>query len=70
MDQVTVLLPGGFKPPHVGHLGLANKFAAILSQRAQLEKLVDQVNAYIDQANTPETITIATNLRNNPNLLC
>lgn len=28
MDQVTVLLPGGFKPPHVGHLGLANKFAS------------------------------------------
>ena len=46
-------------------LGLANKFAAVLSQRAQLEKLVDQVNAYIDQANTPETIIIATNLRNN-----
>ena len=46
-------------------LQLANKFAAVLSQRAQLEKLVDQVNAYIDQANTPETIAIATNLRNN-----
>jgi hypothetical protein len=46
-------------------LQLANKFAAVLSQRAQLEKLVDQVNAYIEQANTPETIAIATNLRNN-----
>jgi hypothetical protein len=46
-------------------LQLANKFAAVLSQRAQLEKLVDQVNAYIEQANTPETIVIATNLRNN-----
>jgi len=46
-------------------LQLANKFAAVLSQRAQLEKLVDQVNAYIEQANTPETIIIATNLRNN-----
>ena len=46
-------------------LQLANKFAAVLSQRSQLEKLVDQVNAYIEQANTPETITIATNLRNN-----
>ena len=46
-------------------LQLTNKFAAVLSQRAQLEKLVDQVNAYIDQANTPETIAIATNLRNN-----
>jgi hypothetical protein len=46
-------------------LQLANKFASVLSQRSQLEKLVDQVNAYIEQANTPETIVIATNLRNN-----
>jgi hypothetical protein len=46
-------------------LQLANKFAAVLSQRAQLEKLVDQINLYIEQANTPETIIIATNLRNN-----
>lgn len=28
MNLVTVLLPGGFKPPHAGHLGLANKFAS------------------------------------------
>lgn len=28
MNQVVVLLPGGFKPPHIGHLGLANKFAS------------------------------------------
>jgi len=28
MNQVVVLLPGGFKPPHAGHLGLANKFAS------------------------------------------
>lgn len=46
-------------------LQLANKFASVLSQRAKLEALVDQVNAYIVQANTPETIAIATNLRNN-----
>ena len=46
-------------------LQLANQFASILSQRAKLEELVDQVNAYIEQANTPETIAIATNLRNN-----
>jgi hypothetical protein len=46
-------------------LQLATKFASILSQRSQLEKLVDQVNVYIEQANTPETIIIATNLRNN-----
>jgi hypothetical protein len=46
-------------------LQLTNKFASVLSQRAKLEQLVDQVNAYIDQANTPDTIQIATNLRNN-----
>jgi hypothetical protein len=46
-------------------LQLANQFASVLSQRAKLEELVDQVNAYIDQANTPETTAIATNLRNN-----
>lgn len=27
MKKITVLLPGGFKPPHMGHLKLANKFA-------------------------------------------
>ena len=46
-------------------LQLANKFAAVLSQRAKLEELVDQINVYIEQADTPETIAIATNLRNN-----
>jgi hypothetical protein len=46
-------------------LQLSNQFASVLSQRAKLEELVDQVNLYIEQANTPETIAIATNLRNN-----
>lgn len=46
-------------------LQLAGKLASILSQRAQLEKLVDQVNLYIENASTPEEIQIATNLRNN-----
>ena len=46
-------------------LQLAKQFASVLSQRAKLEELVDQVNAYIEQANTPETIAVATNLRNN-----
>lgn len=46
-------------------LQLVNQFASVLSQRAKLEELVDQVNIYIEQANTPETIAIATNLRNN-----
>ena len=46
-------------------LQIAGRLASILSQRGKLEVLVDQVNAYIEQANTPETIAIATNLRNN-----
>lgn len=46
-------------------LQIANKLASILSQRGQLEKLVDQVNIYIELASTPEEIQIATNLRNN-----
>ena len=51
-------------PPIIA-LQLANQFASVLSQRAKLEELVDQVNVYIEQANTPETIAVATNLRNN-----
>lgn len=46
-------------------LQISNQLSAIISQRSKLEELVDQVNAYIDTANTPETTTIATNLRNN-----
>jgi hypothetical protein len=46
-------------------LQVANQLSSIISQRSKLEELVDQVNAYIDTANTPETTTIATNLRNN-----
>ncbi len=46
-------------------LQLVNKFASIISQRQQLELLVDQVNAYIDIAQTPDQIAIATNLKNN-----
>jgi hypothetical protein len=50
--------------PIIG-LQIANQLSNIISQRAKLEELVDQVNAYIDTANTPETTNIATNLRNN-----
>jgi hypothetical protein len=46
-------------------LQLANRFARIISQRQELEILVNQVNLYIDIAQTPDQITIATNLRNN-----
>jgi hypothetical protein len=35
-NKVTVLLPGGFKPPHMGHVGLANKFAS----RGDVEKVL------------------------------
>jgi len=50
--------------PIIG-LQIANQLSSIISQRAKLEELVDQVNAYIDTADTPETTNIATNLRNN-----
>jgi hypothetical protein len=50
--------------PIIG-LQIANQLFSIISQRAKLEELVDQVNTYIDTANTPETTNIATNLRNN-----
>ena len=46
-------------------LQLSNQLLEVISQRGKLETLVDQVNAYIEQANTAETIAIATNLRNN-----
>ena len=46
-------------------LQISNRLSSIISQRAKLEELVDQVNTYIDQANNPETINIATNLRSN-----
>jgi hypothetical protein len=46
-------------------LQIANQLSSIISQRTKLEELVDQVNAYIDTAATPETTNIATNLRNN-----
>jgi len=46
-------------------LQLANKFSSITSQRQKLEILVDQVNSYIDSVQTPDQVTIATNLRNN-----
>jgi hypothetical protein len=46
-------------------LSIAGKLATIVSQRTELEDLVDKTNIIIDQANTPETITVAINLRNN-----
>jgi hypothetical protein len=46
-------------------LQLTNQLIAVISQREKLEVLVNQVNDYITSANTPETIQIAINLRNN-----
>jgi len=46
-------------------LQLTNQLIAVISQREKLEILVNQVNDYIISANTPETIQIAINLRNN-----
>ena len=46
-------------------LQLTNQLIAVISQREKLEVLVNQVNNYIISANTPETIQIAINLRNN-----
>ena len=46
-------------------LQLTNQLIAVISQRKKLEVLVNQVNDYIISANTPETIQIAINLRNN-----
>ena len=50
--------------PIIG-LQIANQLSAIIFRRSKLEELVAQVKAYIDTTNTPETTTIATNLRNN-----
>ena len=38
-EGVTVLLPGGFKPPHGGHLDLATRYAAV-PQVAQVKILI------------------------------
>jgi len=46
-------------------LQLTNQLITVISQRKKLEILVNQVNDYITSANTPETIQIAINLRNN-----
>jgi hypothetical protein len=45
-------------------LQLVNQFSFIISQRKELEKLVEITNVYITKATTPETISIAINLKN------
>ena len=47
-------------------LQLSNSFSLLIFQRKKLEELVDQVNFYIDtKVKDENTVTIATNLRNN-----
>jgi hypothetical protein len=63
MDQVTVLLPGGFKPPHVGHLGLANKFAS----RGDVKKVIVMVGpTERDGINRQQSLAIWNLLTKNP----
>lgn len=65
MDKVTVLLPGGFKPPHVGHLGLANKFAS----RPNVGKVIVMVGpTERDGINRQQSLAIWNLLSNNPKI--
>jgi hypothetical protein len=50
-------------------LQLVNQFSYIISQRKELEKLVEITNIYIIRATTPETIPIAVNLKNSATTL-
>ena len=65
-DEIKKVLKNAKKTlaPIIG-LAIAAKLATIVSQRTELEDLVDKTNIIIDQANTPETIAISINLRNN-----
>lgn len=65
MSKVTVLLPGGFKPPHMGHLGLANKFAS----RSDVEKVIVMVGpSERDGINRQQSIAIWNLLPTNPKI--
>ena len=65
MDQVTVLLPGGFKPPHVGHLGLANKFAS----RPDVSRVIVMVGpTERDGINRQQSVAIWNLLPKNPKI--
>jgi hypothetical protein len=62
-NKVTVLLPGGFKPPHAGHLGLVNKFAA----RSDVETVIVMVGpSERDGVNRQQSIAIWNLLPTNP----
>jgi len=65
MNKVTVLLPGGFKPPHAGHLGLANKFAS----RADVGKVIVMVGpSERDGINRQQSVAIWNLLPTNPKI--
>lgn len=62
-NKVTVLLPGGFKPPHAGHLGLANKFAS----RSDVGKVIVMVGpSERDGVNRQQSVAIWNLLPTNP----
>lgn len=55
MEKITVLLPGGFKPPHMGHLKLANKFA----NNPMVSKVIVMVGpAERDGINRQQSLTV------------
>jgi len=62
-NKVTVLLPGGFKPPHAGHLGLANKFAS----RSDVGKVIVMIGpSERDGVNRQQSVAIWNLLPTNP----
>lgn len=42
-DKLTVLYPGGFKPPHIGHLSLINKFPCNLNEESVQSDFIDSL---------------------------
>lgn len=64
-NKVTVLLPGGFKPPHAGHLGLANKFAS----RSDVGKVIVMIGpSERDGVNRQQSVAIWNLLPTNPKI--
>lgn len=62
-NKITVLLPGGFKPPHMGHVGLANQFAV----REDVEKVLVLVGpTERDGVTRQQSVTIWNMLPLNP----
>jgi len=65
VNNITVLLPGGFKPPHGGHLELANKFAS----RGDVDKVIVMVGpTERDGINRKQSLSIWNSLPKHPNV--